>query len=196
MFLLSKSEKYYFDYKAILEPVMFDGRKDTKFKGSVKYKDSGQTFAERGHERWPNKIVGRTERKMEGALYGGDGSGLHGHSGYYDKDGNPRFNQFEDGQPARNKRSVWTVTTKPFKGAHFATFPPDLITPCILAGSKPGDVVLDTFMGAGTTGLVAAINGRRYLGIDLNPKYIKMAEDRIETEMNKIFTASLQTRLL
>lgn len=79
----------------------------------------------------------------------------------------------------RNRRSVWTVTTKAFKGAHFATFPPDLIEPCILAGSKPGDVVLDPFNGAGTTGLVALKHGRRYIGIDLNPEYIEITEKRL-----------------
>lgn len=79
----------------------------------------------------------------------------------------------------RNKRSVWTVTTKPYKGAHFATFPADLIEPCILAGSKVGDLVLDPFMGSGTTAAVAKKNGRHYLGTELNPDYIKLAENRL-----------------
>ena len=80
----------------------------------------------------------------------------------------------------RNKRSVWTVTTKPFKGAHFATFPPDLIEPCILAGSAPDTLVLDPFSGAGTTGLVAVQHGRRYIGIELNPDYLEMSRKRIQ----------------
>jgi len=80
----------------------------------------------------------------------------------------------------RQKRSVWTVTTKPFKGAHFATFPPALIEPCILAGSKPGDTILDPFFGAGTTGLVAQKHGRKYLGIEINPDYAEMARQRLE----------------
>jgi DNA modification methylase len=79
----------------------------------------------------------------------------------------------------RNKRSVWTVTTKPYKGAHFATFPPDLITPCILAGSKQGDVVLDPFMGSGTTAQVAVQHGRQYLGCELNPVYEAMQQERL-----------------
>jgi len=78
----------------------------------------------------------------------------------------------------RNKRSVWTVTTKPFKGAHFATFPPDLIEPCILAGSAPGDVVLDPFGGAGTVNLVCARHGRTGVYIDLNPEYATLARNR------------------
>ncbi len=79
----------------------------------------------------------------------------------------------------RNKRSVWTVTTKPFKGAHFATFPPNLIEPCILAGCPPGGVVMDPFMGSGTTGLVAAKHGRRFIGIDLNQEYVAIAARRL-----------------
>jgi len=78
----------------------------------------------------------------------------------------------------RNKRSVWTVTTKPFSGAHFATFPPDLIEPCILAGSKPGDTVLDPFGGSGTTGMVAEKLGRNWVLIELNPEYEKLSRDR------------------
>ena len=80
----------------------------------------------------------------------------------------------------RNKRSVWTVTTKPFKGAHFATFPPDLIEPCILAGSAADTLVLDPFSGAGTTGVVAVQHGRRYIGIELNPDYLEMSRKRIQ----------------
>ena len=78
----------------------------------------------------------------------------------------------------RNKRSVWTVSTKPYSGAHFATFPPDLIEPCILAGSKTGDMVLDPFNGSGTTGEVASRFGRNYTGIELNPAYVALTEER------------------
>ena len=80
----------------------------------------------------------------------------------------------------RNKRSVWTVTTKPFPGAHFATFPPDLIKPCILAGCPRGGIVLDPFFGSGTVGLMALKNARHYIGIELNPDYAEMAKNRIE----------------
>ena len=79
----------------------------------------------------------------------------------------------------RNKRSVWTVQTQPFKDVHFATFPPDLIRPCILAGCPEGGVVLDPFTGSGTTGVVALRHGRRFIGIELNPEYHAMATDRI-----------------
>jgi DNA modification methylase len=76
-------------------------------------------------------------------------------------------------------RSVWTVPTRAFKGAHFATFPPDLIRICITAGWQPGGVVLDPFMGAGTTAVVAQELGRNYIGIELNADYVRLAEERI-----------------
>lgn len=79
----------------------------------------------------------------------------------------------------RNKRSVWAVTTKPFKGAHFATFPPELIEPCVLAGSKVGDIILDPFMGSGTTAGVAVKHGRSYLGCELNEGYGCLQAERI-----------------
>ncbi len=82
----------------------------------------------------------------------------------------------------RNKRSVWTVTPKPFKGAHFAVFPPDLVEPCILAGSRGGDIVLDPFSGAGTTGLVARRLGRRFIGTELSPAYCEIALNRWRSE--------------
>lgn len=81
----------------------------------------------------------------------------------------------------KNKRSVWTVTTKPYKGAHFATYPPDLIRPCVLAGSRVGDVVLDPFNGSGTTGFVSVEERRKYIGIDINPEYLALADARIKS---------------
>ena len=80
----------------------------------------------------------------------------------------------------RNRRSVWTVATRPYKGAHFATFPPALIEPCILAGSRPGDVVLDPFMGSGTTAAVAVQHGRQYIGCELNPEYKALQDERLK----------------
>lgn len=85
----------------------------------------------------------------------------------------------EDKARGRQPRSVWTVTPKPFKGAHFATFPPDLIRPCILAGCPAGGTVLDPFFGAGTTGLVAAELGRSCIGVELNPAYATIALQRL-----------------
>lgn len=88
--------------------------------------------------------------------------------------------------PKRNKRSVWTVATKPFPGAHFAVFPPKLIEPCILAGCPKGGTVLDPFFGRGTTGLVSYKHGRRWKGIDLSPEYCEMAKVGIERETRQM----------
>lgn len=89
----------------------------------------------------------------------------------------------------RNRRSVWEVATVPYKGAHFATFPMELIEPCILSGSKFGDVVLDPFMGSGTTAAVSIKHGRKYLGCELNPQYGHLQQERIEAQGN-LFNAS------
>jgi len=79
----------------------------------------------------------------------------------------------------RNLRTVWDINTQPYPEAHFATFPPTLVEPCIALGSRPGDLVLDPFIGSGTTGLVALKLGRRFVGVELNPEYIGIAERRI-----------------
>ena len=116
---------------------------------------------------------------------------------YFDKDLYSKWHRKYDGiamcdvdsveicgnKETRNKRNVWTVTTKPFKGVHFATFPKDLIEPCIKAGCPEDGIVLDPFGGAGTTGIVASLNNRNSILIELNPEYIKLAKDRIEKEL-------------
>ncbi len=84
----------------------------------------------------------------------------------------------QDGK--RNRRSVWSVASQAFKGAHFATFPPNLIEPCVLAGCPKDGTVLDPFNGAGTSGVVALKHGRKYVGIELNPEYLGMSRARIE----------------
>ncbi len=111
----------------------------------------------------------------EPAIYAGDNRGARG-----DKRRGTECNSMSGitGE-TRNKRSVWTVTTKPFKSAHFATYPWDLIEPCILAGAPRGGIVLDPFFGAGTTGLVAEKHGRTWIGCELNPEYAEIASARI-----------------
>jgi DNA modification methylase len=84
------------------------------------------------------------------------------------------------GAETRNKRTVWSVATYPFEGAHFATFPRALIEPCILAGSRPGDVVLDPFMGSGTTAQVSEHLGRQWIGCELNPDYMPLQAKRLQ----------------
>ena len=138
LFMLSKSERYFFDAEAIREPsVTNDPRRPYTSKGA---KD----------------LDGRAEWKS-GQKRDGDDFSL------------------------RNRRSVWSVTTKPFKGAHFATFPPDLIEPCILAGCPKGGTVLDPFGGSGTTAGVAIKNGRSAVLCELNPEYAAMMWPRIKS---------------
>jgi DNA modification methylase len=94
--------------------------------------------------------------------------------------------QWKDGDPIRNKRSVWQINTVPFKGAHFATFPEKLVEPCILAGSSKGDIVLDPFFGTGTVAIVAERLDRKWVGIELNPEYITIAKNRINTVKERL----------
>ena len=107
-------------------------------------------------------------RDRSDGKYHNEGSGLSPHSG------------LEKSYDMANKRSVWTVTTKPFKGAHFAVYPPELIEPCIMSGSKVGDVVLDPFMGSGTTAAVAQRLNRQYLGCELNTEYESLQKERLK----------------
>ena len=88
-------------------------------------------------------------------------------------------------EPTRRKRSVWNIKKKPYKGAHFAVFPPDLIEPCIKAGSEEGDIILDPFMGSGTTAMVAKILNRDYIGCELHEKYGELIKDRVDDGLRR-----------
>lgn len=148
IFLLSKSEKYYYNHEAIKEDSKRPGAQGTfgGQKGREYTPEKGDPNYRGGHDQW-----GRTMTTSE----------------------------------KKNKRSVWSVPTRPFKGAHFATFPPDLIEPCILAGCPEGGLVLDPFFGSGTTGMKAAELGRNFTGIELNPEYIEIAKNRINGTQRK-----------
>lgn len=115
--------------------------------------------------------IGRLNQDIENQVGTTRANGGAKTNGNFKASGNP--------ETGRNKRSVWTITTKPYKEAHFATYPADLIEPCILAGSKEGDTILDPFSGSGTTGEVAMRHGRNYIGLELNPEYAKISEKRI-----------------
>ena len=95
---------------------------------------------------------------------------------YYNSDA---VKQAADNGGLRNLRTVWSVNTKPYAGAHFATFPPELVRPCVKASTEPGDFVLDPFFGAGTVGLVCNEEGRKYAGVELNPSYVDLAVERL-----------------
>jgi DNA modification methylase len=110
------------------------------------------------------------------------GKGIQDNGASHTKGQGPDGGMIDANPAGRNKRSVWTVTTQPFPGAHFATFPPKLIEPCVLAGSAKGDTILDPFAGAGTTGVVALRHDRSFVGIELNPDYAQMARDRIRED--------------
>lgn len=146
IFLLSKSERYYFDSEAIAEQVLAPRAN--------------------GAKRPVTALPG--EREGENHNIRGN---LH--------NAPPR--------EMRNKRSVWSVATKPYAEAHFATFPPDLIVPCILAGAAPGKVVLDPFIGSGTTARVAVAHGRGYLGCELNEEYGPLQDARTSNIQTEIF---------
>ena len=151
IFLLAKSERYYFDAKAIAEPF------------------ADERMGNPGAYRWSYASDPET------------GTGIRGEGGPSTKMQAEGWNA--DGErTSRNKRSVWTVTTKPYTEAHFATFPPELIEPCILAGCPEGGTVLDPFGGAGTTGLVADRHKRNAILIELNQEYAEMARRRITND--------------
>ena len=120
----------------------------------------------------PAKDWGTRDRTK--GKYHNKGTGLQPHSG------------LSKSYPKKNKRSVWSVTNKPYKGAHFACYPPDLIEPCILAGSEEGDIILDPFMGSGTTAMVAKKNSRAYIGCELHEDYASLQTARISTIPNKL----------
>ena len=109
-------------------------------------------------------------RDRSNGKYHNPGSGLVPHSG------------LTKSYERKNKRSVWSVIKKPYKGAHFAVFPPELIEPCILAGSEPGDIILDPFMGSGTTAMVAKQHGRYYMGCELHEDYGELIKNRVPEE--------------
>jgi DNA modification methylase len=139
IFLLSKSQKYFYDADAIKEDSIHYGTDNRSDKGNIIYEGK------------------RTENT----------------------DGSNGQDSFVTINEKRNKRSVWSVTTKPFKEAHFATFPEDLIEPCVLAGCPKGGLIYDPFGGAGTTAKVAVKHGRNYILSEINPDYIDIAEKRI-----------------
>ena len=152
VFLLTKSARYFYDAESIKEQVT----------GTAHSRGEGVNPKAKMPGRNSRAFVDRVPKSRKQ---------------------NPSFSAAVAGLvEKRNKRSVWTIATHSFSGAHFATFPPALVEPCILAGSRGGDTILDPFCGSGTTGLVALRLGRKFIGIELNPEYAAMAERRIRED--------------
>ena len=175
IFLFSKSQKYFFDYEAIQEEAVTQA--DPRIGKRVEYDGM-----RKGQEGTGNRafVALKTKPKTKNCQYDGQRP-------------NTMHLRREQGLPdeeyvVRNKRDVWSVNVRPNNEAHFATYPQMLIQPCILAGSPQGGVVLDPFMGSGTTGIVARKLGRKYVGIELNPEYQKMAERRIANLGEDLFS--------
>ncbi|MBP7639086.1 MAG: site-specific DNA-methyltransferase [Kiritimatiellae bacterium] len=177
VFLLSKSERYYWDAEAMQEPANLTGKGNANgFRGGAYINNSTFDNAAGGNRTQKGNVGTRSKRdsfKRDGSkraeVIPGQSVGTH----------RPDRPESEYDVFTRNRRSVWTVATRPYKGAHFATFPPALIEPCILAGAPFNGLVLDPFTGSGTTAAVALQHGRRFIGCELNPDYIKLAEARI-----------------
>jgi len=150
IFLLSKSQRYYYDADAVREP-----------------SEGTDKRLSRSPEEVANGAMRNSDLERFGTTRG-------------------KVNQPCCNPLGRNKRSVWTVPTKPYKQAHFATFPPKLIEPCILAGSRSGDIVLDPFAGSGTTLAVAKQLGRQAVGIELNPAYCELIQKRIDQQVEPL----------
>lgn len=152
IFLLSKNGRYYYDAEAIKEPAVgFTGSQ----KLNARRRGNAKTF--RGGGAYTHDQAAENSASVKRESHG--------------------LVPNETGK--RNRRTVWTIATKPYKGAHFATFPEELVRPCILAGSRLGDTVLDPFCGSGTTGAVATQEGRDFIGIEINPNYCEMSRQRI-----------------
>lgn len=171
MFLLAKSERYYYDAEAIKEPSQFRAGNAATFARTgpvAQHVLPGQSAAQHRPER---------KGKAGKNSFRGQGSEREGATGPANRDG--RDLESVGYGPNRNRRDVWTVATIPYPGAHFATFPPALIKPCVLAGCPVGGTVLDPFAGSGTTLAVSTSLGRNSIGIEISPAYIEMAHRRI-----------------
>lgn len=168
IFLLSKSSQYYFDYDAIKEPCVgyeksyLQGSKGTLTPNTGRRKGNRKTF--RGNGVYTNNQSFNNSCKTS----------------------NDSVGNAKNDTGLRNKRDVWSVATKGYNGAHFATFPPELIKPCISAGCPADGIVFDPFFGSGTTGAVARQLGRNFIGMELNPEYAKLASERTGAEIIEV----------
>ena len=175
MFLMSKNGRYYYDADAIREDCVWDLDGGGTNKRKARQHDGNKNNPD-------NMINGIRKIKIPGGWDNKPGS----HATIHRTGRTEAEYQEAETKNGRNKRSVWTIATQPYSEAHFATFPPKLIEPCIFAGSREGDVVLDPFFGAGTTGLVCEKYGRKWIGIELSESYAEIAAKRIESEASQL----------
>lgn len=163
VFLLSKSPRYHYDAEAVRRPLSQVGREQLR-----KFQQSGVREGVRAKACIPGQTVHKGG--VSGVGRGSRGAAM-----------NPN---------GANLRSVWTITPKPYRGAHFAVMPPELVRRCVLAGCPVGGVVLDPFLGSGTVAAVALENGRRAVGCELNPEYVKLIHDRLAVVTPSLFAAA------
>jgi site-specific DNA-methyltransferase (adenine-specific) len=186
IFLLTKSAKYYYDQDAIRGEfseetkaqsfeTMDYARRDEYKNPTPKGWDTSKGEGGHGSIHKAGRASGNKKHKLVTKYEGSDSEEHRTAAGLM------KISEKSYARP--NKRSVWEIATEGYAEAHFATFPTKLVEPCILAGSKPGDVILDPFCGSGTTGLVAMRYQRDFVGIELNPDYARMAERRIGDEI-------------
>ncbi len=171
VFMLTKNEQYYYDAESIKEPCVTEEERPFGIIRDRLFDYDSKEAIIRG-------------RKHDDPMMGGGGSGLRKIHDKQSKAGRRTYTGFNkrwDEKPTqmKNKRSVWTINTHPYLEAHFATFPPDLVETCIKPGCPVGGIVLDPFMGSGTTGEVALKLNRQFIGLELNPEYVKLANKRI-----------------
>jgi len=192
IYLLTKSSKYHYDSDAIAEPVTassltrlgqdVDSQRGSdrahagaKTNGTMKAVCFGGTKGTQAGDASGSRTYSGNEWKPRGSH---KGSSFHRGKTAEHQLGRTSQKERDDSSLLRNSRNVWSIATRPFKGAHFATFPPEIPRRCIAAGCPLGGVVLDPFFGSGTVGMVAAHLGRNWLGIELNPEYVEIARAR------------------
>lgn len=201
VFFFGKTRQYYFDVDAVKEPIAAASKKDKRRTTersrdyaaaaaafgdgtSAARRTAGNAFFSGQPNSWKGSSFNKGKTAISQVAAQSEDSRKNSSSssdarvvGFQDRwDGSERSEM-------RRRRDVWSIASQPFKGAHFAPMPEKLVEPCILAGSAPGDVVLDPFCGSGTVGVVALRHGRNFVGVDLNSEYLQIAHDRITSSL-------------
>lgn len=184
IFLLSKSPRYWFDHEAIKEPANLTGKGNANgFRGGAYVNNATFDNSEGGKRTQTGNVGARSARDSFKRDFSTKQRKQNSTNESFVPNSSPHGGLHREGSErepeSRNKRSVWTVATKPYKGAHFATYPEELVEPMVLAGCPPGGIVLDQFFGSGTTGAVAQRLGRQWIGCELNTAYKPLQDERL-----------------